>query len=159
MPVRVFVLLLVGLTLGAQDRPIGRGVNFYSKEKEAALGARLAAEIREKVTTLENAKVSKYVERLGGQLAGHMPGEGYDYTFTVYSRDALGRRNPTHEPCSVVGGHVLVPASLILAARDEAEFAGMLAHSMAHVAARHGTRTATRAEIVKLAGIPLVFSG
>jgi beta-barrel assembly-enhancing protease len=48
---------------------------------------------------------------------------------------------------------------LILAAQNEAEFAGMFAHAIAHVAARHGTRLATRGELAKQAAIPLIYMG
>ncbi|MCP5110698.1 MAG: hypothetical protein GY953_07685, partial [bacterium] len=104
MLVRVSVLLLVVLNLSAQNRPIGHGVNFYSKEKEAALGAKIAEHVREQVTIVESVAVREYIEGLGRRLAGHMPGEGYDYTFTVYSRDTRWVRNPTHEPRSIIGG-------------------------------------------------------
>jgi predicted Zn-dependent protease len=47
------------------------------------------------------------------------------------------------------GGIIIVSEHLILAARDEAEFAGMLAHAMAHAAGRHATRMLTRREIAQ----------
>jgi predicted Zn-dependent protease len=49
------------------------------------------------------------------------------------------------------GGYIFVPESLLLAARDEAEFAGMLAHAMAHATERHATRLMTRCEIATVA--------
>jgi predicted Zn-dependent protease len=57
------------------------------------------------------------------------------------------------------GGFFFVNSGLILNADNEAELAGVMAHEIAHVAARHGTRQATRGEIVNLATIPLVFMG
>jgi hypothetical protein len=56
------------------------------------------------------------------------------------------RGGSTHEPLSVPGGHIFVPATLIPAAGSEAEFAGMLAHAMAHVTERHGIRTSARGQ-------------
>jgi hypothetical protein len=52
-----------------------------------------------------------------------------------------------------------VPARGFVAAEDEAEFACMPAHAIGYVALRHGTRSATRAQIVNMAGIPLIFMG
>jgi predicted Zn-dependent protease len=60
--------------------------------------------------------------------------------------------NSVHEPAALPGGYIFVPASLILSTQTEAELAGMLAHSMAHIVARHGTRQATSAA-------PLIYMG
>ena len=57
------------------------------------------------------------------------------------------------------GGFFFVNSGLILRADTEAELAGVMAHEIAHVAARHGTRQATRGEIANLASIPLIFLG
>lgn len=64
-----------------------------------------------------------------------------------------------HEPVALPGGYVFVPAALFLAAQDEAELAGMLAHAMEHIAERHETRQATRGQIINYANVPLVFMG
>jgi predicted Zn-dependent protease len=148
--------MLSGLAMSAQEQSIGRGVNFYSIEKEAALGAEMAQDVRRSTTAIDSAKVQDYVERLGRQLAAQLPDTGSAFTFSVVADDLSG---PTHEPPALPGGYIFVPAGLILAARDEAEFAGMLAHAMAHVAARHGTRQATRATIMGMADIPVIYMG
>jgi predicted Zn-dependent protease len=134
----------------AQER---RGVNFYSKEKEAALGASLATDVRKNITIVESATLSQYVDRIGRKLAAVLPDSGATYTFTVVE-DSLGRS--THEPLALPGGYIFIPANLLLAARSEAEFAGMLAHAVAHVAARHGTRLATRAQVADLVLLPVL---
>ena len=156
MLMRFCALLLACVALNAQDQPIGRGVNFYSKEKEAALGAQLAGEVRQKITAIDSAAVQDYVARLGARLIAQIPDTGFTFTFTVA---AGGMDGGIHEPLALPGGYIFVPASLFLAARNEAEFAGMLAHSIAHVAARHGTRQATRGEVVNIASVPLVYMG
>lgn len=156
MLMRFSVLLLACLALSAQDQPIGRGVNFYGKEKEAALGAQLAGEVRQKTTALDSAAAHDYLARLGARLIAQIPDTGFAFTFTVA---ADGADISTHEPLALPGGYIFVPGSLFFAAQDEAEFAGMLAHSIAHVAARHGTRQATRGEIVSIASVPLIFMG
>jgi predicted Zn-dependent protease len=131
------------LPLLAQDRP----ANFYNLEKEAALGRQLAAETARHSKPLDSAAARGYVNELGQRLASKIPGPSITYTFAVV---ASGADNTTHEPLALPGGYIFVPARLFLAARDEAEFAGMLAHSMAHIAARHDTRQATRGQLVNM---------
>lgn len=50
-------------------------------------------------------------------------------------------------------------SGLILKSENEAELAGVMAHEIAHVAARHGTRQATRGTIINYASLPLIFMG
>jgi beta-barrel assembly-enhancing protease len=147
------LMILAALTIKAQDRPTNQGVNFYSLEREAALGAGLDAEIRRQATPVDSVAARDLSNRIGNLLAAQMPSAPFPYTFTVIAADW---NIATHEPIAVPGGYIFIPAQLILAARDEAEFAGMLAHAMAHVSARHYTREATRAEIANQAAIPLV---
>lgn len=129
-------------------------MNFYGYEKEAALGATLAQEIRQRTTPLDSNIVRDYVDRLGRRLTAQLPDAHWTYRFIVI-RDAMGGR--THEPIALPGGYIFVPTSLILEAQNEEEFAGMLAHAVVHVAARHGTRSATRGELANQASIPLIF--
>jgi predicted Zn-dependent protease len=156
MRLRSLVPVLAALSLTAQQRDLGKGVNFYSKEKEAALGKVMAEDVRRQTTKLDNPEVQAYVERVGGRLAAHLPDTSLTFTFAVVSDD---RGGPTHEPYALPGGYIFISSSLILGAQDEAEFAGTLAHAMVHVAARHSTRNATRGEIANLATIPLIYMG
>lgn len=156
MRLRSLIPVLAVLSLTAQQRDLGKGVNFYSKEKEAALGKTLAEDVRRQTTKLDNPEVQAYIERIGRNLAAHLPDTSLTFTFAVISDDQGG---PTHEPISLPGGYIFVSSSLILGAQDEAEFAGMLAHAMIHIAARHGTRSATRGEIANLASVPLIYMG
>ena len=57
------------------------------------------------------------------------------------------------------GGFFFVNSGLILKADNESELAGVMAHEIAHIAARHGTRQATRGQVINLASIPLIFMG
>jgi predicted Zn-dependent protease len=147
MCLRIGLLLLAGWMLPAQPPSPARDP---ASEKEAALGAQLASDVRRETTALPNQEVVRYVEKVGDRLAAAMPPER-PFTFSVIVDD----RNPsTHEPLSLVGGYIFVPAALILAARGEAEFAGMLAHAMAHVVLVHD-EVQTRAK----SGGPLVLMG
>jgi predicted Zn-dependent protease len=142
-------MLAIGVAQG-QERQPGQGVNFYSKDKEIALGQQLALEFRQKTTPLNNAAASDYVKRVGADLAAQFPG-GWTYQIETIREDLGGA---THEPAAFPGGFIFVSADLIATAQNEAEFAGMLAHAMAHVVARHGTRQATRSELTQIASLP-----
>jgi beta-barrel assembly-enhancing protease len=164
------VLLLAGLSLTAQaspQTPLGsaeKGVNLYSLEKEAGLGKQLAAGFRRRTTQIDKPIVQEYLDRLGQKLAAQMPEARFPFTFSAIADDVC---RATHEPAALPGDYVFVPTSLFLAAQDEAEFAGMLAHAMEHIAQRHGTREAaretsreaTRGSMINNSSIPVIFMG
>lgn len=156
LPVCAVLLSACALTATAQIQQIATGANLYSREKESALGASLAQQIQQRATPLNNRAALAYVQRLGAKLAAQLPEPRFNYTFAVTASD---ESNTLHEPLSFPGGYIFVPSSLLLAAQDESEFAGMLAHAMAHVAARHTTRLATRGATAQLATIPLINNG
>src|SRR5262245_17734472 len=84
-----------------------------------------------------------------------MPNANARFTFSVIAEDPC---TTVHEPAALPGGYVFVSAALFLAAQNEAEFAGMVAHAIVHIAERHGTQ-ATRGQAVNYAGVPLIFMG
>jgi predicted Zn-dependent protease len=143
------LIVPIVLTVSALAQPADR-TGFYSAEKEAALGAQLAKQFRQDTHALDSDAVQKYVVRIGGTLSAQT------FTFTVIA-DGIG--GSTHEVTAFPGGYLFVPASLLVAAHDEAEFAGMLAHAMAHVMERHGLRGSGDQPIVNYGSIPLVFLG
>jgi beta-barrel assembly-enhancing protease len=160
MVVRVGALLVNALALNAQNQPnpqpIGRAANFYSIDKEAALGAQLATEFRRQHSTLDSDAARAYIEQMGARLVQALPQQSpFTYRFEL-TADSTGT---FLEPASLPGGYIFVPAGLILAATSEAELAGTLAHAMSHILARHSARQATRGEIDQLATIPLIFMG
>ena len=141
-----WVAILCAAAVHGQQRQAGQGVNFYSKEKEIALGQKLSAEFRRHTTPLDNVAASDYVRRVGANLAAQLPG-GWTYQFELIQDDMGGS---TREPTAFPGGYLFVSQHLIGAAQNEAEFAGMLAHAMAHVAARHGTRQMTKVDLLQI---------
>lgn len=138
----------------AQQAPAS-GANLYSKEKEAALGAELARQLERTAPLVDNPDALKYVQQVAARLALQLPDEPFPYTFKLIGDSDIA----STEPLSLPGGYIYVPTQLFLTARDESEFAGMLAHAMAHVAERHGTRQATRGALGQTATIPLIFYG
>jgi predicted Zn-dependent protease len=100
--------------------------------------------------------VQTYIDRLGQKIAAQFQDATFPFSFSVFAEDPCPS---IHEPATLPGGYVFVPAALFLAARDEAEFAAMLAHAMAHIVKRHGTRAATRDPATNSGAIPLIFFG
>lgn len=149
----VVTVVAFGLVVQAQQRP---EPNLYIAEKEAALGAALAKDVQRQSHPLPSPAVQQYVAAVGESLRAHLPDSTLTFTFSVIEDSPTG---PMREPMALPGGYIFVPASLILDARDEAEFAGMLAHAMAHVAERHGTRAATRGQMANAGTIPLIYMG
>jgi beta-barrel assembly-enhancing protease len=130
MRLPVCVLFLSALTASAQQPLLKFGASPDSPQKQAAFGASLARTFRQNTTPLDSAAALDYVRRLGARLAAQLPEPHANFTFELIKSDSCGG---LHEPCSFPGGHIFVPASLFLAAQDEAEFAAMLAHAMAYV--------------------------
>ncbi|HUP02372.1 MAG TPA: M48 family metalloprotease [Bryobacteraceae bacterium] len=155
----VYLMLLSLPLLKAQQNPsgaAGRGANFYSIERESAIGAQLAIEFQQRNQVLDNSQVNGYLMRIGARLLRQIPDTGLTFRIAAF---ADGEKTGIHEARVLPGGYIYVPESLILTARDEAEFAGMLAHAVAHAANRDATRQATRATLATLATIPLIVGG
>jgi predicted Zn-dependent protease len=138
----------------AQQRVPDQGVNFYSIEKETALGRQLAAEFTRDHKPLESPAAQAYINKLGQRLATQLGGPPFTYTFALFADNT-----PYSEVVTFPGGFVFVPSSIVLAAKDESELAGILAHSLSHIAARHATKQATKAELVNVASVPLIDMG
>jgi beta-barrel assembly-enhancing protease len=150
-PLIPLVLLLPAFAQGQPARTIGGGINFYSLDKEIALGEQLAGDVRRESKLLDSDLVQDYVARLGRQLAALTPGAKFPYRFTAIQYLPAGiADDPTHEAMALPGGPIFIPASLILQAQDTAELVGMLAHAIAHIAARHCTRSQTRGDLVQI---------
>ncbi len=109
----------------------------------------MAGEFRSHTTPLANDAVRDYVSGLGAKLAAEFSG-GWNYQFEIVQQNTDGA---TFEPAAFPGGFIFVSRYLIGAAQSEAEFAGMLAHSMEHVEARHWTRNATRQDSMQVGAL------
>src|SRR5438067_1393547 len=133
------------------NRDVGKGINFYSIEKEMALGQQLAIEVEKQAKMVDDAIVGEYVNRLGQNLARNSDAK-MPITFKIIDSDSVNA-------FTLPGGHVFVNSGLIRVAETEAELAGAVAHEIAHVAARHITRQETRSQIVNLATTPLILLG
>src|SRR5450432_2739648 len=133
------------------NRNVGKGVNFYSLEKEIGIGKGLAQQVERQAKIINDPVISEYVNRVGQNLVRNSDAK-VPFTIKVLDSEEVNA-------FALPGGFFFVNSGLIMKADNEAELAGVMAHEIAHVAARHGTRQATRGTIAQLATIPLIFWG
>jgi len=133
------------------ERDIGEGINFFSIEKEVALGRELSMEVEQSARLFADAVVNEYVNRTGQILVRHSDCK-VPFLIKVIDDDEVNA-------FALPGGFFYINTGAILAADDEAELAGVMAHEIAHVCARHATRNLTKSEITQYASLPLIFFG
>lgn len=133
------------------NRDVGKGLNCYSIDKEIAMGKQLAEEVQRQAKLVEDPIITEYVNRVGQNLVRNSDAK-VPFTFQVIDDESLNA-------FALPGGFIFVHTGLIRAAETEAEMASAVAHEVAHVAARHMTKQACRAQIANIASIPLIFLG
>jgi predicted Zn-dependent protease len=133
------------------NRDVGKGINFYSLEKEIALGKQLAQEVERQARIVDDPIIAEYVNRIGQNLVRNSDAK-VPFTIKVIDSDEINA-------FALPGGFFFVNTGILMAADNEAEMAGVMAHEIGHVAARHGTRQATKGQLINLGTIPLIFMG
>jgi predicted Zn-dependent protease len=130
-------------------RDVAKGINFYSIEKEMALGKQLSEQVEKRSKLVADPKIAEYVNRIGQNLARHSDTK-IPLTVKVIEGD---------DPNAVTlpGGFIYVQTGLLRTADTEAELAAAISHEIGHIAARHGTRQATQSQVTQIATIPLIF--
>jgi beta-barrel assembly-enhancing protease len=138
--------------VGNRNVGCGRGVgNWYSIERQVAMGRQYAQQIESQVKLVNDPVVTEYVNRIGQNLVRNSDAQ-VPFTIKVIDSDVVNAM-------ALPGGFFYVNSGLILAADEEAEMAGVMAHEIAHVAACHLAREQTRGTLMQLATIPLIFVG
>lgn len=143
--------LIFAITTLAQGRvqPTS-GFDLFSPQEEIQAGQQSAAEVARQLPLLpESSPITKYVQKLGHELAAHAPGEKWPYSFRVINQKEINA-------FALPGGPVFINLGTIQAADNEAELAGVLAHEISHVVQRHGTRAASKQMAAEL---PLAIIG
>jgi predicted Zn-dependent protease len=135
------------------NRKIGqRGVgNWYSIETDIKMGKQYSQMVDSSSKFVTDPVVTEYVNRLGQNLVRNSDAQ-VPFSFKIIDSDVVNAM-------SLPGGFVYVDSATILAADGEAELAGVMAHEIAHVCARHATRQLTRSQYANFATIPLIFVG
>ena len=130
----------------------GRGMgDWYSLETEIKMGKQYSMQVEQSVKLVQDPVVNEYVNRIGQNLVRNSDAQ-VPFTIKVIDSDEVNA-------FALPGGFFYVNSGLILAADEEAELAGVMAHEIAHVAARHGMRQMTRANWAQIGTLPLIFVG
>lgn len=126
-------------------------INFYSYDKEVAIGRQFSQEVDRSAKLVEDPIIVEYINKVGQNLVLHSDAK-VPFTIKVIDADEINA-------FALPGGFFYVNKGLILAADNEAEMAGPMAHEIAHVAARHGVEQASKGQIVNWGSLPLIFLG
>jgi len=121
-------------------------------EKEVRAGRMLAAEVDKEAKFIDDPIITEYVNRVGQNIVLHSDAK-VPFTIKVIDSDEVNA-------FALPGGFFYVNKGLLLAADNEAELAGVMAHEIGHVAARHYMEMQRKDEawnIATLAGI--LFGG
>ena len=131
-------------------RDINKGtINFVSIDKEIALGRQLSRQVEQESRMLKDPTVDEFVNRVGQNIVRNSDAK-VPFTIKVIESEQINA-------FALPGGFFYVNTGLILAAEDEAELAGVMAHEIAHVAARHGTEQESKGQLISYMALPLIF--
>lgn len=125
--------------------------NFVSFDKEIRIGAQVAQQFEQTAKLVDDPVIVEYINRIGQNLVRHSDAK-VPFHIKVVDTDEVNA-------FALPGGYFYVNKGLILAADSEAEIAGVMAHEIAHVAARHATERMSKAQIMQFAAIPALFLG
>ncbi len=131
------------------NRKIGHGPDFYSLQHDIALGKQLSQEVEKSAKFINDPVIIEYVNRVGQNLVRNSDAK-VPFTIKVIDSDVVNA-------FALPGGFFYVNSGLILHADEESELAGVMAHEIAHVCARHGTRQETKGDIVQALSIPAMI--
>jgi beta-barrel assembly-enhancing protease len=131
------------------NRKVG-GLDWYSIDTDIKIGRMYAAQIEPGMKMVQDPVVNEYVNRIGQNLVRNSDAK-FPFTIKVVEADDINAM-------ALPGGFLYVNSGLILAADDEAELAGVMAHEIAHAALRHATRQMTRAGLMQILSLPVAVT-
>jgi beta-barrel assembly-enhancing protease len=143
------ILVLAASAFAAGPREVKPGWNLFSKQQDVELGRAAAAQVERQMPVVRDAQLQSYVESIGRRLVGTGLADEYPYSFKVINDQSINA-------FALPGGPTYVHTGLIRAADNEAQLAGVIAHEISHVALRHGTNQASKANLIQL---PAMLAG
>jgi Zn-dependent protease with chaperone function len=147
---QTLIVFLIFSTAGlATHKELKPGWNLFSKEQDVQLGREAAAQVEQQMPLVRDREIQAYVEQIGRRLASAPEADKYPYTFKVVNEKSINA-------FALPGGPTFVHTGLIAAVENEAQLAGVMAHEIAHVALRHGTNQASKANLLQL---PAMLAG
>ena len=138
------------------NRDVGKGTlanpNFYSVEHEIAIGKQMAQQVEHQAKIVDDPIIAEYVNRIGQNLVRNSDAK-VPFTIKVIDSEEINA-------FALPGGFFFVNTGIIIAASNEAEMAGVMAHEIGHVAAHHGMKAQTKGDLINYASIPaMIFLG
>jgi Zn-dependent protease with chaperone function len=115
--------------------------NVFTPQEDIDLGKQVAADAERQLPLCNVPKVDAYLTQLGMRLVGKLRTNGVQYPFEFHCVN-----DKAINAFALPGGYVFINRGAIEAADNEAQLAGVMAHELSHVALRHGTNQATKAE-------------
>jgi beta-barrel assembly-enhancing protease len=138
--------------IGNRNVGCSRGLgNWYTIDKQVAMGKQFAQQVEASAKVITDPVVTEYVNRIGQNIVRNSDAK-VPFTIKVIDSDEVNA-------FALPGGFFYVNSGLVLAADNEAELAGVMAHEIGHVAACHAAREQTRGQLANFATIPLIFVG
>ncbi len=122
-----------------------------SQEKEVALGRQLAIEVEQQAKLVEDPVITEYINRVGQNVVLHSDAK-LPFTIKVIDSDEVNA-------FALPGGFFFVNKGLILAADNEAELAGVMAHEIAHVTARHAMENQGKMQAIQYGLLGTILFG
>ncbi len=145
------LVLACAATLSAQLKDLKAGFNLFTPQQDIQMGKDAAGEVERTMPVVKNEDLSAYLSRIGARLAKSKHAGNFPFSFSVINDKSINA-------FALPGGPVFVHTGLISALDNESQLAGVLAHEMSHVALRHGTNQASKANLLQL-GALLATSG
>jgi beta-barrel assembly-enhancing protease len=125
--------------------------NWYSLDKQVAMGRSYAEQVESSSKLITDPVVTEYVNRIGQNLVRNSDAQ-VPFTIKILDSDDINA-------FALPGGFFYVDSGLLVAADNEAELAGVMAHEIAHVSACHAAREMSRGQLMQLASVALIFVG
>jgi Zn-dependent protease with chaperone function len=141
--------LAFAIACQAKHKDLKPGWNLFSKEQDVQLGREAASQVESQMPIVRDSQIQNYVQQIGQKLASAPEADRYPYTFKVVNEGSINA-------FALPGGPTYVHTGLLKAVENEAQLAGVMAHEIAHVALRHGTNQASKANILQ---IPAMLAG
>ncbi|MEP6570964.1 MAG: M48 family metalloprotease [Acidobacteriota bacterium] len=138
----VFAVFAMPISVFAQTKISYHG-NKYKPTDDVKVGRQAAAEVEQQMPILNDSEATAYVSRVGQRLVSSIPPEFQHPEFQYYFKIVNAR---DINAFALPGGPMYVNRGMIEAARNEGEMAGVMAHELSHVALRHGTAQASKAQ-------------
>ncbi len=126
--------------------------NMYSPQTDVQLGKKNADVMEQRLPLCNNPKVDAYLTKLGMRLVAKLPTRGVQYPWEFHCIN-----DKSINAFALPGGYVFVNRGAIEVSDDEAQLAAVMAHELSHVALRHGTAQASKAQLAQ--GAAGIFGG